>query len=198
MTTLRGLLLGLSRTYWPNLKRKFRTLMLHVCLFSLAPLSLYVSMPHFLCYVVRWCCWFSLNLWQHDCPPKSHRSSKWQSCGELEITFPYINAMLEKAQDPSECDKITKVQKMLDDTKIVLVWISARLLCPSSHATHPPFDFTYALYFLVRIIRQGTGSRAKDQWNCGEIWRLECDVKEVLWWFKGHEQLLYYSIKIIF
>ena len=48
-------------------------------------------------------------------------SSKWQSCGELELAFPYIDVMLEKAQDPSECDKFAKIQKILDDTKIVLV-----------------------------------------------------------------------------
>jgi len=36
------------------------------------------------------------------------------------ITFPAIHAMLRKYQDPKEADPIMKVQKDLDDTKVIL------------------------------------------------------------------------------
>jgi synaptobrevin family protein YKT6 len=45
----------------------------------------------------------------------------WKSCTVPEsITFPPIEEYLQKYQDPSAADKITKIQKDLDDTKQIL------------------------------------------------------------------------------
>ena len=51
------------------------------------------------------------------------------------ISFPQINAYLQKYQDPRQADAIMKVQQELDETKIVLV----RLTCGSENLP-PPLD----------------------------------------------------------
>jgi synaptobrevin family protein YKT6 len=45
----------------------------------------------------------------------------WKSCTEPDsMTFPKLHEYLQKYQNPSEADKIRKIQKDLDDTKEIV------------------------------------------------------------------------------
>ncbi|TRX97591.1 hypothetical protein FHL15_001346 [Xylaria flabelliformis] len=50
----------------------------------------------------------------------SHPRSAWQSAGANSITMPELKEYLTKYQDPHQADSIMKIQKELDETKIVL------------------------------------------------------------------------------
>lgn len=49
-----------------------------------------------------------------------HPRSSFSSTSVTSIPFPALKGYLQKYQNPSEADSITKVQKELDETKIVL------------------------------------------------------------------------------
>ncbi|KAI0908078.1 putative snare protein [Ustulina deusta] len=50
----------------------------------------------------------------------SHPRSAWFSAGDNSITMPELKEYLAKYQDPHQADSIMKIQKELDETKIVL------------------------------------------------------------------------------
>jgi synaptobrevin family protein YKT6 len=50
----------------------------------------------------------------------SHPRSSWQSASANSIVMPELKEYLTKYQDPHQADSIMKIQKELDETKIVL------------------------------------------------------------------------------
>lgn len=56
----------------------------------------------------------------------NHSREEWMST-DAALSFPEMKRMLEKYQNPHEADPIMRVQKELDETKVVLVSSNVRI-----------------------------------------------------------------------
>lgn len=50
----------------------------------------------------------------------AHSEATWLTASEGQLKFDPLDAMIRKYQDPHEADAIMKIQKDLDETKIIL------------------------------------------------------------------------------